>query len=56
MTTRIPQPGDLEPSRPPAATTAGLQLQRLKWSLPHAYDNVPHYRKPSTRPACIRTT
>jgi phenylacetate-CoA ligase len=24
---------------------AGLQLRRLKWSLQHAYDNVPHYRK-----------
>lgn len=23
---------------------ASLQLQRLKWSLKHAYDNVPHYR------------
>jgi hypothetical protein len=22
-----------------------LQLQRMKWSLKHAYDNVPHYRK-----------
>jgi phenylacetate-CoA ligase len=22
-----------------------LQLQRLKWSLKHAYDNVPHYRQ-----------
>jgi phenylacetate-CoA ligase len=22
-----------------------LQLQRMKWSLQHAYDNVPHYRK-----------
>lgn len=22
-----------------------LQLERLKWSLQHAYDNVPHYRK-----------
>ena len=22
-----------------------LQLRRLKWSLKHAYDNVPHYRK-----------
>ena len=22
-----------------------LQLQRLRWSLQHAYDNVPHYRK-----------
>ncbi len=24
---------------------AALQLERLKWSLKHAYDNVPHYRK-----------
>lgn len=24
---------------------AALQLKRLKWSLKHAYDNVPHYRK-----------
>ena len=24
---------------------AALQLKRLKWSLRHAYDNVPHYRK-----------
>ncbi|THH36589.1 phenylacetate--CoA ligase [Aliishimia ponticola] len=23
---------------------AGLQLQRMKWSLAHAYENVPHYR------------
>ena len=22
-----------------------LQLQRLRWTLQHAYDNVPHYRK-----------
>jgi phenylacetate-CoA ligase len=24
---------------------AAVQLQRMKWSLKHAYDNVPHYRK-----------
>lgn len=24
---------------------AALQLQRLQWSLRHAYDNVPHYRR-----------
>ncbi len=24
---------------------AALQLERLKWSLRHAYDNVPHYRQ-----------
>ncbi|MFS2115112.1 phenylacetate--CoA ligase PaaK [Herbaspirillum frisingense] len=45
MTTRNPQPGELD-----AIETASrdelqaLQLQRLKWSLRHAYDNVPHYR------------
>ena len=22
-----------------------LQLQRMKWSLKHVYDNVPHYRQ-----------
>jgi phenylacetate-CoA ligase len=27
---------------------AGLQLQRLKWSLKRAYDNVPHYRNKFT--------
>ena len=26
-------------------TLAALQLARLKWSLRHAYENVPHYRK-----------
>ena len=41
--------------RSPAATTdieyasrdriESLQLERLQWSLQHAYDNVPHYRK-----------
>ena len=24
---------------------AALQLSRMRWSLSHAYDNVPHYRK-----------
>src|SRR3954467_4770588 len=24
---------------------AALQLRRMKWSLGHAYDNVPHYKK-----------
>ena len=30
-----------------------LQTKRLAWSLRHAYDNVAHYRKHSTRQACI---
>ncbi len=46
MTARHPAPGELE-----AIETASrdelqaLQLQRLQWTLQHAYDNVAHYRK-----------
>jgi phenylacetate-CoA ligase len=41
----MPQPADLEPiERASRDEIAALQLQRLKWSLAHAYDNVPHYR------------
>ena len=46
MAARKPAPGDLE-----AIETASrdelqsLQLQRLQWSLAHAYDHVAHYRK-----------
>jgi phenylacetate-CoA ligase len=29
----------------PRAEIERLQLERLQWSLRHAYDNVPHYRK-----------
>ena len=45
MVQRTPAPGDLE-----AIETASrdelqaLQLERMKWSLRHAYDNVPHYK------------
>jgi len=36
----------LEPiEKAPLADLRKLQLQRLQWSLQHAYDNVPHYRK-----------
>ena len=35
----------LEPiEKAPAAELKRLQLERLQWSLRHAYDNVPHYR------------
>jgi phenylacetate-CoA ligase len=45
MTTRTPQPGDLEPIETASRDELqALQLQRLKWSLQHAYDNVAHYR------------
>jgi len=45
MTVQTPAPGELE-----AIETASrdelqaLQLERLRWSLQHAYDNVPHYK------------
>jgi phenylacetate-CoA ligase len=45
MTVKSPRPGDLE-----AIETASrdelqaLQLQRLRWSLQHAYESVPHYK------------
>ena len=29
----------------PRAELAALQLQRLQWTLQHAYENVPHYRR-----------
>jgi len=46
MTSKQPQPGELEPIETASRDEiAALQLQRLKWSVKHAYDNVPHYRK-----------
>ena len=46
MVQRIPQPGDLEPiERASRDELQAVQLERLKWSLKHAYDNVPHYRR-----------
>ncbi|MFS2016005.1 phenylacetate--CoA ligase PaaK [Massilia sp. CT11-108] len=46
MVQRIPQPGELDPiERASRAELQALQLERLKWSLRHAYDNVPHYRR-----------
>ena len=36
----------LEPiEKAPRAELARLQLERLQWSLKHAYQNVPHYRR-----------
>ena len=46
MPVKHPQPGDLDPIETASRDeVAALQLQRLKWSLQHAYDNVPCYRK-----------
>jgi phenylacetate-CoA ligase len=41
-----PRKADLDPIEIASRDEiAALQLTRLKWSLKHAYDNVPHYRK-----------
>ncbi|HEX7648975.1 MAG TPA: phenylacetate--CoA ligase PaaK [Noviherbaspirillum sp.] len=46
MPQRTPNPGDLEPiEKASRDEIQALQLERLKWSLNHAYHNVPHYRK-----------
>jgi len=46
MTSKKPAPGDLEPiEKASRDEVVALQLERMKWSLKHAYDNVPHYRK-----------
>ena len=46
MTVKTPAPGDLEPIEHASRDELqALQLERLKWSLQHAYDKVPHYRR-----------
>ncbi len=45
MVQRNPAPHELEPiERASRDELQALQLERLKWSLHHAYENVPHYR------------
>jgi phenylacetate-CoA ligase len=46
MVQRNPQPGELDPiERASRDELQALQLERLKWTLNHAYDNVAHYRQ-----------
>ncbi len=46
MTVKQPMPGELEPIETASRDEiSALQLERMKWSLKHAYDNVAHYRK-----------
>ncbi|WP_101048696.1 phenylacetate--CoA ligase PaaK [Macromonas nakdongensis] len=46
MPVKHPRPGDLEPIETASRDEiSALQLQRLKWTLKHAYDNVPHYKQ-----------
>ncbi len=45
MVQRSPAPNDLEPiERASKDELQALQLERMQWTLRHAYDNVPHYR------------
>jgi phenylacetate-CoA ligase len=45
MTAKSPQPGDLEPIETASRDEiSALQLERLKWSVRHSYDNVAPYR------------
>jgi phenylacetate-CoA ligase len=45
MPVKTPAPGDLEPIETASRDELqALQLQRLQWTMRHAYDNVPHYR------------
>ena len=40
-----PRPGDLEPIETASRDEiTGLQLDRMKWSLDHAYHNSPFYK------------
>ncbi len=46
MQDRTPRPEDLEPvERCSVDELRALQLERLRWSLRHAYENVPHYKE-----------
>lgn len=41
-----PKKGDLDPIEIASRDEiSALQLERMKWSLKHAYENVPHYKK-----------
>jgi phenylacetate-CoA ligase len=45
MPVKTPGPGDLDPiERASRDQVVALQIERLKWTLRHAYENVPHYK------------
>jgi len=46
MPVRTPKPGELDPIETASRDELiALQRQRLAWSLQHAYEHVPHYRR-----------
>ena len=45
MVQRTPRPGELDPIETASRDELqALQLERMQWTLRHAYENVPHYR------------
>ena len=45
MVQRTPRPGELDPIEMASRDELqALQLERMQWTLRHAYENVPHYR------------
>ena len=60
MPVKQPNPSDLEPiERASRDELCALQLQRLRWTLQHAYKNVPHFTAAfdavGARPEDVRT-
>lgn len=56
MTVKQPAPGDLEPIETASRDEiAALQLERLKWSVRHTYDNVAPTVRSALPKACIPT-
>lgn len=50
-------PDELEPIEMASRDEiSALQLERMKWSLRHAYDNVAHYRHAFDQAGCTPTT
>ena len=46
MPSKQPRPEELEPiERASRDEMQAIQLERLRWSLGHAYRNVPHYKR-----------
>jgi phenylacetate-CoA ligase len=46
MTSKMPLPGELDPIETASRDEiSALQLERLKWSVRHTYDNVEPYRQ-----------
>jgi len=54
MPAKKPQSNDLESIETASRDElSALQLSRLRWSLQHAYDNVPHYRRAFDRAGVV---